>query len=67
MRFNIKKCKVLSINHFNKNLFSQLPFFLIPYHINDTLLDYANEEKDLGIIITNKFSFTTDQNSLKSY
>ena len=28
MRFNTKKCKVLSINHFNKNLFSELPFFL---------------------------------------
>ena len=66
MRFNIKKCKVLSINHFNKNLFSELPFFLFPYHINGTLLDYANEEKDLGIIITNKFSFTTHQNEILS-
>ena len=66
MRFNIKKCKVLSINHFNKDLFSELPFFLFPYHINGTLLDYANEEKDLGIIITNKFSFTTHQNEILS-
>ena len=66
MRFNINKCKVLSINHFNKNLFSELPFFLFPYHINGTLLDYANEEKDLGIIITNKFSFTTHQNEILS-
>ena len=62
MRFSIKKCKVLSINHFNKNLFSELPFFLFPYHINGTLLDYANEEKDLDIIITNEFSFTTHRN-----
>ena len=40
MRCHTKKCKVLSINHFNKNLFSELPFYLCPYHINDILLDY---------------------------
>ena len=66
MRFNTKKCKVLSINHFNKNLLSELPFFLFPYRINTTLLDYSNEEKDLGIIVTNKFSFTNHHNEILS-
>ena len=66
MRFNTKKCKVLSINHFNKNLLSELPFFLFPYRINTTLLDYSNEERDLGIIVTNKFSFTNHHNEILS-
>ena len=66
MRSNTKKCKDLSINHFNKNLLSEFPFFLFPYRINTTLLDYSNEEKDLGIIVTNKFSFTNHHNEILS-
>ena len=58
MHFHAEKCKVLSINHFHYNLFTELPFFLYSYQINDVLLDYCKEEKDLGIIITNKFHFT---------
>ena len=67
MRFNTKKCKVLSINpYFNKNLLSELPFFLFLYRINTTLLDYSNEEKDLGIIVTNKFNLTNHHNEILS-
>ena len=65
-RFNTKKCIVLTINYFNKNLFSELPFFPFPYRINTTLLNYSNEEKDLGIIVTNKFSFTNHHNEILS-
>ena len=61
MRFHAKKCNVLSINHFHYNLFSELPFFLFPYQIDNALLDYCTEEKDLGIIITNKFNFSNHQ------
>ena len=61
MRFHAKKCKVLSINHFHYNLFSELPFFLFPYQIDNVLPDYCTEEKDLGIIITNKFHFSNHQ------
>ena len=61
MRFHAKKCKVLSINHFHYNLFSELPFFLFPYQIDNVLLDYCTEEKDLGIIITSKFNFSNHQ------
>ena len=57
MKFHANKCKVLSINHFHKNLFSELPFFLFPYHIKNPLLDYCDNEKDLGIVISNRFSF----------
>ena len=61
MRFHAKKYKVLFINHFHYNLFSELPFFLFPYQIDNVLLDYCTEEKDLGIIITNKFHFSNHQ------
>ena len=64
MKFHAKKCKVLSVNHFGKNLFSELPFFLFPYHINNSLLEYSEEEKDLGIYITNRFSFTNHHNEI---
>ena len=66
MRFHAEKCKVLCINHFHYNLFSELPFFLYPYQINDVLLDYCTEEKDLGIIITNKFHFTNHHHEILS-
>ena len=66
MRFHAEKCRVLSINHFHYNLFSELPFFLYPYQINDVLLDYRTEEKDLGIIITNKFHFTNHHHDILS-
>ena len=57
MQSHAGKCKVLSINHFRKNLFSELPFFLFPYHINSIPLDYCDNEKDLGIVINNRFNF----------
>ena len=36
MRFHPDKCKILSIHHFHKNVFQELPFFLYPYEMNDT-------------------------------
>ena len=66
MRFHTKKCKVLSINHFNKNLFSELPFYLYPYHINDILLDYCDKEMDLGIVTTKRFNFNNHRSEILS-
>lgn len=62
MKFHPDKCKVLSVNNFHHNLFQELPFYLYPYHIHDTILDYTHEEKDLGILVTSKFSFKAHQN-----
>ena len=66
MRFHTKKCKVLSINHFNKNLFSELPFYLYPYHINDILLDYCDEEMNLRIVMTKRFNFNNHRSEILS-
>ena len=66
MRFHPDKCKILSIHHFHKNVFQELPFFLYPYEMNNTLLDYCNTEKDLGILINNKFNFKDHRNLILS-
>ena len=57
MHFHPDKCKVLSVNNFHKNTLSELPFFLFPYELDSTLLDYCNEVKDLGIITSSKFNY----------
>ena len=66
MRFNAQKCKVLFINHFHNNLFSELPLFLFPYEINNAIMDYFEEEKDLGITITSKFKFSNHRQEILS-
>ena len=61
MKFHPGKCKILSVNSFYRNLFQELPFYFFPYQLDNTLLDYAPEEKDLGILVTSKFSFEAHQ------
>ena len=58
MRFHPDKCKILSIYHFHKNVFQELPFFLYPYEMNNIILDYCNTEKDLGILINSILRIT---------
>ena len=62
MKFHPDRCKILSINNFNKNLFQELPFYYYPYQLNATILDYSIEEKHLGILVTPKFGFKSHQN-----
>ena len=61
MKFHPKKCKILSVNNFYRNLFQELPFYLFPYQLHNTILDYTPEEKDLGVLVTSKFSFKSHQ------
>ena len=63
MKFHPEKCKILSINNFNYNLLQELPFYLYPYELDSTvlLLDYTNEEKDLGVLTTTKFTCKAHQ------
>ena len=51
MNFHPKKCKVLSINHHPSPL-SMLPFVEFHYNLGENLLEYADNEKDLGVDIT---------------
>ena len=61
MKFHPEKCKILSINNFNQNLLQELPFYCYPYELDNTVLDYTNEEKDLGVLMTSRFNFKTHQ------
>ena len=61
MKFHPEKCKILSINNFNYNLLQELLFYLYPYELNGTVLDYTNEEKDLGVLTTSKFTCKAHQ------
>ena len=66
MNFHPDKCKILSINNFSYNLLQELPFYLYPYQLDSTILDYTHEEKDLGILTTSKFCFKAHQNYILS-
>ena len=61
MKFHSEKCKILSINNFNYNILQELPFYLYPYELDNTVLDYVNEEKDLGVLMTSKFTYKAHQ------
>ena len=61
MKFHPEKCKILSINNFNQNLLQEFPFYFYPYELDSTFLDYTNEEKDLGVLMTSRFNFETRQ------
>ena len=41
-----------------------MPFFLFPCHINESILEYSEKEKDLIIYITNRFTFTNHHNEI---
>ena len=43
-------------------IFFKLSFYHYPYELHSTILDYSTEEKDLGILMTPKFSFKPHQN-----
>ena len=61
MKFNPEKCKILFINNFNQNLLQELPFYLYPYELDNTVLDYVNEEKDLSVLMTYVFTYKAHQ------
>ena len=59
MRFHPQKCKVLSVAHMgglDKN-WSMFPFQYFTYNLNRTELEYVDNEKDLGVIVTSKLNW----------
>ena len=59
------KCKVVSINTKNSSLklanFRLLPFSRFNYTLGNNILDYENNEQDLGVIVNNNFSWSEQQ------
>jgi len=62
MKFHPDKCKVLVVTL--KRVQNILPFDRFAYHLNGTYLDYMVNEKDLGVIVSEKFSWGTHCKSL---
>ena len=59
------KFKVLTITLRHQKL-NILPFDRFSYELGNCILDYVNEEKDLGVIITNKLNWDTQQDTIVS-
>ena len=59
MKFNINKCHALTVTVTNylKLLMNELPFSKFSYSLNDKIIDYTCEERDLGILVNPKFIF----------
>ena len=57
MKFNINKCYALTVTETNYLLISKLPFSKFFYTLNDKIIDYTCEERDLGILMNPKFNF----------
>ena len=65
MNFHPKKCKVVSV-HSKPSPLSMLPFVASHYYLGENLLEYADSEKDLGIVITSNLNFNEHCNKLIS-
>ena len=61
MKFHPQKCKVLTVS-LRRQIYYVLPFDRFSYELGDDILDYVSEEKDLGIIVTNKLNWEQQQN-----
>ena len=67
MKLHPDKCKVISIKASSKNddiLLHTLPFANFSYTIGDSVMDYQNSEKDLGVLVNNEFTWHEHQQSI---
>ena len=60
MTFHPSKCKVLSVS-LRRFMYNILPFDRFSYELGDCILDYVEEGKDLGIIVTSKLNWEPQQ------
>ena len=65
MKFHPDKCKVLTIS-LRHQKFNILPFDRFLYELGNCILDYVNEEKNLGVIVTNKLNWDIQQATIIS-
>ena len=56
MNFHPKKCKVLSLKNRPSPL-AMLPFVSINYSLSSNIIAYTEIERDLGVYISERFSF----------
>ena len=56
MKFHPDKCKEVTIKH-RPSLLAMLPFVAYHYHLGENLLSYADNEKDLDVLVNKSFNF----------
>ena len=64
MKFHPGKCKVLAVT--NKRRTYDLPFYEHMYTLDNNILDYADSETDLGVVINGKLNWTAHCRNLAS-
>ena len=68
MKFHSDKCKVVSINSMSSSTnlayLGLLPLSRFNYTLGRNILDYETEEKDLGVIVNNNFSWAEQHNQI---
>ena len=55
MSFHPDKCKALSIYDCRPDFVKVLPFGLCYYNINGTIIEFCENERDLGVIVSSNF------------
>ena len=63
MKFHPDKCKVVTIKHRPSPL-AMLPFVAYHYQLAETLLSYADSEKDLGVHVNKSFNFNEHRENM---
>ena len=63
MKFLPSKCKVLS-SSLRYTKFYILPFDRFAYELGENVLDYCDEETDLGIVMTPKISWESQHSTI---
>ena len=63
MKFHPSKCKVLS-SSLRHTKFYILPFDRFAYELGENVLDYCDEETDLGIVMTPKISWESQHSTI---
>ena len=66
MRFHPEKCKVLSVCKSDPPLLGILPFIQFTYNLDGIPLDYVDEQKDLGVLLTKRMNWTSHCDKLYS-
>ena len=53
----IDKCKALSIHDFRPDFVKVLPFSYCYYNISGNILEFCENEKDLGVLVSSSFKW----------
>ena len=66
MRFHPDKCKVLSVSYKKVPWIDILPFAKFSYELQNSILDYVNNERDLGVLIHDTLNWELHHNKITS-